>query len=371
MKEVELAIVGGGPAGLSAARVAAQAKAGVLLIDDGQRLGGQLVKQTHKFFGSKGQYASTRGIEIARILVKGLEGFSDLEVWLNSTAVGYYPDGVLAVLQGEKLLRVKPARLIVATGASEKMLAFANNDLPGVYGAGAVQTLMNVYGVLPGRRALMVGAGNIGLIVGYQLMQAGVKVEAVVEAMPGIGGYWVHAAKIRRMGVPILTSHTILRAEGEEWVEGAIICPLAKGFKPIEAAQRRLEVDTICLAVGLSPLSELLWQAGCKMEYISQVGGYVALRREDMETTVKGVYVAGDSAGVEEASTAMVEGRIAGLAAALSLGCRVEDADGLKRELREELEMLRRGPVGEKIREGIKRVLIGRLEISKNPQPRR
>lgn len=358
MKEVEIAIVGGGPAGLSAAGIALQAKAGMLLIDDGQHLGGQLVKQTHKFFGSKEQYASTRGIEIGRILEKGLEGYSNLEVWLNSSVVGYYPDGVLTVLKGEKLLKLKPKRLIVATGASERMLAFANNDLPGVYGAGAVQTLMNLYGVLPGRRALMVGAGNIGLIVSYQLLQAGVKVEAVVEAMPKVGGYWVHAAKLKRIGVPILTSHTILKAEGEDWVEGAIICPLNEDFKPIEAARKRVEVDIICLAVGLSPLSELLWQAGCRMKYISQLGGYAPLRNKDMETTVKGVYVAGDSAGVEEASTAMVEGRIAGLAAASSLGYEVENTDGLKRELREELEMLRRGPVGEMVREGVKRALI-------------
>ncbi len=358
MKEVEIAIVGGGPAGLSAAGIALQAKAGVLLIDDGLRLGGQLVKQTHKFFGSKEQYASTRGIEIGRILEKGLEGYPNLEVWLNSSVVGYYPDGVLTVLKEEKLLKVKPKRLIVATGASERMLAFANNDLPGVYGAGAVQTLMNLYGVLPGKRALMVGAGNIGLIVSYQLLQAGVKVEAVVEAMPKVGGYWVHAAKLKRIGVPILTSHTILKAEGEDWVEGAIICPLNEDFKPIEAAQKRVEVDIICLAVGLSPLSELLWQAGCRMKYIPQLGGYAPFRNRDMETTVKGVWVAGDSAGVEEASTAMVEGRIAGLAATSSLGYEVEDTDGLKRELREELEMLRRGPVGETVRKGVKRALI-------------
>jgi len=358
LKGVEIAVVGGGPAGLSAAGSALQAGAEVLLIDDGQHLGGQLVKQTHKFFGSKEQYASTRGIEIGRILEKGLEGYSNLEVWLNSSVVGYYPDGVLTVLKGEKLLKVKSTKLLVATGAAEKMLAFANNDLPGVYGAGAVQTLMNLYGVLPGRRALMIGAGNIGLIVSYQLLQAGVEVAAVVDALPRVGGYWVHAAKLRRTGVPILTSHTILRAEGKEWVEGAMICPVDGQFRPIEGKEQRIEVDLICLAVGLSPLSELLWQAGCEMKYIPPLGGYVALRDRDMETMVQGVYVAGDSAGVEEASTAMVEGRIAGLAAAVSLGHRIKDAVGLKEELWEELEMLRRGPVGEKVREGVKRALI-------------
>ena len=94
------------------------------------------------------------------------------------------------------------------------MLAFVNNDLPGVYGAGAVQTLMNLYGVVPGNNILMVGAGNIGLIVSYQLLQAGIKVEAIVEALPKIGGYLVHAAKIRRLGVPIYTSHSLKEVYG-------------------------------------------------------------------------------------------------------------------------------------------------------------
>ena len=84
------------------------------------------------------------------------------------------------------------------------MILFPGNDLPGVYGAGAVQTLMNMYGVRPGKSVLMIGSGNIGLIVSYQLMQAGVKVKALVEALPHIGGYAVHASKIRRLGIPIL-----------------------------------------------------------------------------------------------------------------------------------------------------------------------
>ena len=88
----------------------------------------------------------------------------------------------------------------------KKNLAFPNNDLPGIYGAGAVQTLMNVYGVLPGKRMLMVGAGNIGVIVAYQLLQAGVDVAGIIEAAPKIGGYWVHAAKVQRASVPIYTS---------------------------------------------------------------------------------------------------------------------------------------------------------------------
>ena len=123
----------------------------------------------------------------------------------------------------ERYFKAKPKKVVVATGALEKLIPFLGNDLPGVYGAGAVQTLMNVYGVKPAKRVLMVGAGNIGLIVSYQLLQAGVDVVAIVEFAPKVGGYWVHAAKVRRLGVPIYLRHTVKRAIGESAVEGAVI----------------------------------------------------------------------------------------------------------------------------------------------------
>lgn len=214
--EPDIAVIGGGPAGLMAAVTAAEAGASILLIERDGHLGGQLVKQTHKFFGSEKQHASVRGIDIAGLLSRKLAGFSDLaSVWTDATAIGLYEDGVLTVEHRGRYKKVRPERIIAATGASEKYLSFPNNDLPGIYGAGAVQTMMNVHGVRPGKRVLMIGAGNIGLIVSYQLLQAGVEVAAIVEGLPAIGGYLVHASKIRRAGVPILTSHTIVRADGK------------------------------------------------------------------------------------------------------------------------------------------------------------
>ena len=192
MIHTDIAIVGGGPAGLRAAIMAAESGAKVIVIDRNSQLGGQLIKQTHMFFGSQKQYASKRGIDIANILISELDKYKDnITVMLDSTVIGLYEDRVLTVDQGGKYLKIKPASIIIATGASEKFQAFPNNDLPGIYGAGAVQTLMNVYGVAPGESVFMVGAGNIGLIVSYQLMQAGVGVAAVVEAAPRVGGYWV------------------------------------------------------------------------------------------------------------------------------------------------------------------------------------
>lgn len=355
MVRSEIVVIGGGPAGLSAAIAASSLGAKVTIIDRNKRAGGQLVKQTHKFFGSKKQYASTRGIHIAEILIDKLKDNPNVEFLYNTTALGFYnKDMVITAEREEKeYIKIKADRVIVSTGAAEKFLAFDNNDLPGVYGAGAVQTLMNEHGVLPGKNVLMVGSGNIGLIVSYQLMQAGVNVKAIIEAAPNIGGYLVHASKIRRMGVPILTSHTILAAHGRDSVERATISRLDEKWRPIPGTEKVLNVDVICIAVGLTPLTELLWQAGCDMKYIPELGGHVPLRNENLETNIKGVYVAGDISGVEEASAAMVEGRLAGASAAASLGYDEKASETLRVSALEELKMLRSGPTGEKIRKGL------------------
>jgi sarcosine oxidase subunit alpha len=112
-------------------------------------------------------------------------------------------------------------------------------------------------------------------------------------------------------------------------------------------------VDVICIAVGLSPLADLLWQAEVKMKYIAALGGYVALRDADMMTSAKGLYIAGDVAGIEEASSAMVEGEIAGIAAAQRLGFSTEESELLKKDCLQQLRQLRAGPGSEKIRTGM------------------
>jgi sarcosine oxidase subunit alpha len=363
LKKTNLAIIGGGPAGLSAAICAASSGAKITLIDDSLELGGQLIKQTHKFFGSKKQFAGVRGIEIAKNLLQKIKKYKNIELICNATVTGYYEDGILTIVQGSNgdiFIKLLPDRIIVATGASENMLTFVNNDLPGVYGAGAVQTLMNLYGVVPGNNILMVGAGNIGLIVSYQLLQAGIKVEAIVEALPKIGGYLVHAAKIRRLGVPIYTSHSLKEVYGNDGVEKAVISEINKDFDFIPGTEKELKVDTICLAVGLSPLSDLLWQAGCQMKYIAELGGYVALRDDNMKSSLDNIYIAGDVAGIEEATSAMLEGKIAGLNAAVSLGYRADNFLELNRSLRKELKELRANPLSEKVKIGLEKALIKR-----------
>ena len=270
MRQVDLVIIGGGPAGLSAAKVAAECGVGSLVIERDYKLGGQLVKQTHMFFGSEKQYAKTRGIDIANILIKDCLKYPELiTIMKETTVVGLYPDNVVTIVKDDKYEKIKFKSLIVATGASEKFLAFENNDLPGIYGAGAVQTLMNVHGVLPGDNVVMVGSGNIGLIVSYQLMQAGVNVLKVLEAAPTIGGYKVHASKLKRLGVDILTSHSITKAIGKDTLEKIVYSQLDENWNPIDGTEQEIEVDALCISVGLSPLSSLLGMMGAKMRMIA------------------------------------------------------------------------------------------------------
>ena len=350
---------------MCAALTAADQGASVMLMDRGKGLGGQLVKQTHQFFGSEQEYAGIRGIHIANILEEVVRGHKNIEIKTDTTVLAIYEDGVITMEEAEKYKKLTSKKTIIAAGAAEKMLAFPNNDLPGVYGAGAVQTLMNEHGVIPGNNALMIGSGNIGLIVSYQLMQAGVKVAMIIEAAPLVGGYDVHAARVKRMGVPILTTHTIKEAVGRDCVEGAIICQLDDNWNQIAGTEKNLEVDVICLSVGLSPLVELLRLAGCQLKYVKQLGGYVPVRDENLETTVQGIYVAGDTAAVEEASSAMIEGRIAGFSAAKALGYN-QNADQMRTEQLERLRILRAGGVGRKIGEGLE--VLGVNGVKETPQ---
>lgn len=361
MIEIEIAIVGAGPAGLAAACEAAQVGSKVMVFDEGSSPGGQLMKQIHKFFGSKEHLAGVRGLDIGKkFFEKALSLGVDFR--LNTVVWGYFEDR-LAVVFNNQVEMIKAEKIIVTTGAYENTLSFPGWTLPGVMGAGGAQTMMNIHRVLPGEKILMVGAGNVGLIVTYQLLQAGADVVAVVEAAPEIGGYQVHAAKIQRVGVPILTRYTVKEVLGKDRVEKVVIAQVGEDFATIPNTERELDVDTVLLSVGLTPLTELLWLIGCKMEYVSDLGGYISVHDKNMETSVSGVYVAGDVTGIEEASVAMEEGRIAGTAAAESLGhVTAMKARDIKMKAEENLLQLRLGPFAPRSNEKAK----GKNGVEKN-----
>ena len=341
MKRYELIVIGAGPAGLSAAIEGAKAGMRVAVFDENARPGGQLFKQIHKFFGSKEHKAKIRGFRIGEMLLQEAEA-AGVNVQLNATVLGIFPEKRITVRFGDHVEQFSGDNIIVATGAAENMVLFDGWTKPGVIGAGAAQTLMNLHGVQPGQNILMVGSGNVGLVVSYQLLQAGCKVAALIDAAPRVGGYGVHAAKVARYGVPFYMRHTILRAEGKDQVEGAVIAEVDDKFQPIPGTEKHLDVDTICLAVGLSPMSQVLRMSGCEID--DTPGGLVPKTDAYGETTIPGLFAAGDVAGIEEASSAMIGGRIAGLAAAHRAGYLDDAAFAAQAEAaRASLTQLRQG----------------------------
>lgn len=320
MKSVDLAIIGAGPAGLCASIEASKYGVSTIIIDENKSPGGQLIKQTHKFFGSKEQMAGLRGYDIGKNLLS-LSKENNVEIMLNTKVIGIDSNKTIAAIKDEKLIEINAKKIILCCGATEKPLAFKGWTLPGVMGAGAAQTLVNLYRVIPGEKIFMVGSGNVGLIVAYQLLQAGVKVKAVIDASQSITGYAVHAAKLKRNGIPFMLGYTVNRAIGEKQLEKIELIKVDEKFNKIPSTELIFEADTLCLAVGLSPSTELIRMLGGKMEYNSKLGGYVPKVKDNMETSISGIYAAGDITGVEEASIAMEEGRLAGLCCAYDLGC--------------------------------------------------
>jgi sarcosine oxidase, subunit alpha len=348
--EVECLIIGGGPAGLSAAIELGKAGVRTLIVDDKHRLGGKLILQTHKFFGSvEACYAGTRGTDIAEKLEQEVRQFENAQVWLDTTALAAFSDRKVGLLREGRYVVVHPHILLVATGAREKSLAFAGNTLPGVYGAGAFQTLANRDLVRPTERLFIVGGGNVGLIAGYHALQAGIQVVGLCEALPECSGYKVHKDKLARLGVPIYLSHTVLSANGEREVESVTVARIDENWRPIASTEKTFACDTVLVAVGLDPVDEFVHKA----------------REFGLP-----VYAAGDAEEIAEASAAMFTGRIRGLEIANALG---RDVGTVPQEWRRTAEILKSRPgavVTEDIpemEEGVIPVLHCAQEIPCNP----
>ncbi len=346
IRQVDILVVGAGPAGLSAAVEARRAGASVLVVDENPYPGGQLFKQIHKFFGSSQHKAGVRGYTIGTELLQETKELG-VEVELGYPVYGVFPEGEALVGGPKGLWTCQAKRIILATGANENNLPFQGSILPGVMTAGAAQTLINLHRVQPGQKVVMIGTGNVGLIVAYQLLQAHVEVVAMVEAGPGVGGYAVHSAKLQRAGVPFYFGHSILKAQGKDAVESVTLAKLSDGGLDSQTAFT-LEADTVCMAVGLSPMVELAAVAGCKMTEIPVLGGSVPLHNGELRSTHPSIFVAGDITGVEEASTAMEEGRLAGCCAALDLGYGGTETQENKAQAILRAKSLRSGSFGEK-----------------------
>ena len=314
-------IIGGGPSGISAGIELGKLGIDTIIIDDKHQLGGKLILQTHKFFGSREDcYAGTRGIDIAIELQKQLEALPSVKIMTDSPCIAVFEGGFFGILHPEGYKLIKPEMTIIASGAREKCLPFPGWDLPGVYGAGAFQTLMNRDLVKPCEKLFIMGGGNVGLIAAYHAMQAGITVCGLTEIMPKTGGYEVHSSKIKRLGVPIYLNHTVVSCEGDAYgLKKVNICKVDKDYKKIEGSIKKIEADTLLIAVGLNPVDELYTQA-------KQLG--IAID------------TCGDAEEIAEASAAMFSGKITGLKTAQKFGFKVE----ISADLDKKCEILKSRP---------------------------
>ena len=259
-----VAIIGAGPAGLACREKLNEFNIDNIVIDNNAVIGGQFNMQTHQFFffEKEKKYGGLRGFEIA----KNLAGNSHEGVILNSTVWDILEDKRIAAknINTQEIFYVDAQHIVVATGAVPFIPSFENDDIVGVYTAAVFQKMMNQEYTLMGKNILTVGAGNIGYLTSYQAMQAGATIKAIIEAQPHEGGFPVQANRIRRLGVPIMTSHVLLRAvpnETKDGVRGAIIAQ-CKDFKPISGTEKYISgIDMINICTGLVPDDYLLIKA--------------------------------------------------------------------------------------------------------------
>jgi len=249
-----VAIIGAGPAGLAAREELNRHGIENIVIDNNDKIGGQFLMQTHQFFffEKERKFGGMRGFDIASTLA----GEDHSGIFLNSTVWDILEGQRIAVknIRTGEIYYIDTEYLVVATGAVPFMPTFENDDLPGVYTAAVVQKMMNNEFTLLGKNILTVGAGNIGYLTSYQLMQAGAKVKAIIEAQPFEGGFPVQANRVRRLGIPVLTSHILLKAipnENHDGITGAVIAG-CKDFKAIPGTEQILTgIDAINICTGL------------------------------------------------------------------------------------------------------------------------
>lgn len=359
MKEAELVIIGGGPAGIAAAIEAASRGVSVVIIDENRSLGGKVLRS-----GEGGlQIDHTDTIE-ERIGIQLLNEFKQIEnkvtVYLR-TEVWHIDDQKKVYLNTEnKSIRpqksIRSQKLIIATGALERIIPFQGWTLPGVFPVGGLNSLIKKK-VLPGQKFLIAGSGLLQLVLAQNLIKAGASISAFVEAasMKDVVGKTVqlltgagllrlrqgfkYLMKIRSEGLPLFSSYVVSRAMGDKKVNKAIITKVDTNWRPIQGTEKEIGADVVAVGYGLVPSNELTRQCGCRHVFDDQLGYWRVIRNDRMETTTPGVFVAGDEIQIKGYQAAIDEGRRAGIEACAQLGNIQRDpADGDTRRLQRKLK---------------------------------
>jgi len=339
MREVELIIIGGGPAGITAATEAARIGASVALIDENENLGGKVFGPTGNAI--KGSVSDIIEKDIRSQLLKDFNRVRDkISVFLNTAVwdivdqriVSLYPtDG-----SGKQINRIKGAKLIISIGAFEKAIPFPGWTLPGVFSVGGLNTLVKKK-ILPGERFLLAGAGPLQLVLANHLINAGANLSAIVNAASlrditasafqlfasidslQLRSGFDYLRNIKRHNIPIYRSHIISKVYGTSEVEKAEIVKVDESWNPIRGTEKEISVDSVAYGFGLIPCTELTRLCGCKHIYDERLGYWRVELNEKRETNIPGVFAAGDGLTIKGYSAAIEEGRVAALEACTQL----------------------------------------------------
>ena len=330
LDNVDLVVVGAGPAGMAAAIGARESGVQrVLIMERAEQIGGLLHQCIHNGFGLQYYNEDLTGPEYAHRMA-GRVADLGVDVLTECMVTGISPDRVVsAVTRKHGYVRLKPKAIVLSMGCRERTrdaIGIPGTRPAGILTAGTAQRYINVEGFLPGRKVVILGSGDVGMIMARRLTLEGVKVVAVLEILPYVGGLIRNQVQcIHDFGIPLLLSHTVTEIHGQQHIEAVTIAKVDENMQPIPETSRILECDALLLSVGLIPENELSLSAGIVLD--PRTGGPVVT--EARQTNVAGVFAAGNVAHVHDlVDNVSREGKLAGSnAARLALGSELPRAN--------------------------------------------